>query len=138
MASFTIGQLAKEAGVHVETVRFYERQGVIDQPPQPASGYRQYPKELIRRILFIKHAQELGFSLREIQELLSLQVGQNATCQDVRQRAQAKLEDVEGKIASLKKIQKELVTLIRTCSGAGPTTECPILDAIDTGAERRS
>lgn len=138
MSSFTIGEVAKQAGVNVETVRFYERQGVIDQPPQPDSGYRQYSAELVDRILFIKHAQGLGFSLKEIQELLSLQLGKNATCQDIRQRAEAKLDDVEAKIGSLKRIKKELVKLIEACSGAGPTSNCPILSSIKNESGRRS
>ncbi|RMH60207.1 MAG: heavy metal-responsive transcriptional regulator, partial [Bacteroidetes bacterium] len=96
-----IGDVAKRAGVNVQTIRFYERKGLMEAPPRTASGYRQYTGEAVRRIRFIKHAQELGFSLREIHELLSLRVDPHTTCADIQQYALEKVEDIERRIASL-------------------------------------
>ncbi len=131
MNSLTIGQAARQAGVGVETVRFYERKGLLEPPPRRASGYRQYPPTAARRIRFIKHAQELGFSLREIQELLTLRVAPGTTCGDVRERATEKLTQIEGKLASLRRMQAALRRLAAACRGAGPTSECPILEELD-------
>src|ERR671918_2137551 len=97
MGGMTIGQVAKHAGVGVETVRFYERQGLLDAPPRRASGYRQYSQDVIRRIQFIKRAKDLGFALREIRELLSLRVDPNTPCDEVKHRAEAKIADIDTK-----------------------------------------
>lgn len=127
----TIGQVARKSGFGIETVRFYERNGLIDEPPRKASGYRQYPAKVILKLRFIKRAKELGFSLREIKELLSLRVEPTATCSDIRQRAQAKITDIEEKIHSLEKIKEVLVGLTTSCGGMGPLSECPILEALE-------
>ena len=136
MKTLSIGQLARSAGVGVETVRFYERQGLLQEPARKDSGYRQYAEDVIARLRFIKRAKELGFSLKEIKELLALRVDPDTTCADVRSKAQAKIADVEEKIEALQKIKKALVQLSTACRGRGPTSECPILDALDkeTGA----
>ena len=92
MGALSIGQIASQGGVGVETVRFYERQGLLDKPPRKESGYRHYPPEAVSRLHFIKKAKEVGFSLKEIKELLSLRLDTTATCQDVRSRAEESRE----------------------------------------------
>ena len=127
-----IGKLAEKAGVGVETVRFYERRGLIDQPLKPQSyGFRSYPKELVQRIRFIRHAQTLGFTLTEIEELLALRTDPAPDCSDVRDRATAKRAEVAEKIAALKEIQGALDRLIRACPGKGATQACSILQELD-------
>ena len=135
MKAMTIGQVARNAGVGVETVRFYERQGLLQEPARKASGYRQFTEDVIARLRFIKRAKELGFSLKEIKELLALRVDPETTCAEVRTRAQAKITDVETKILALQRIKKALVRLTTSCRGSGPTSECPILDALDKEAK---
>ncbi len=131
MEPMTIGKLARRAGVGVETVRFYEREGLIARPPGGRPGYRQYPEETVRRILFIRRAKKLGFSLREIRELLALRIDSAATCEDVRRRAEAKIADIEEKIVTLGGMKKALKNLAAACSGEGPVSECPILEALE-------
>jgi MerR family copper efflux transcriptional regulator len=128
----TIGQVAHQAGVGVETIRFYEREGLIDEPPRRDSGYRQYSPDVVTRILFIKRAKELGFSLKEIQELLLLRVDPESTCADVKRQTEAKIADVERKIEDLLRMKQALVKVANLCSGDGPLSVCPILDALDT------
>jgi MerR family mercuric resistance operon transcriptional regulator len=132
MENLTIGQLAKESKVNVETVRYYERRGLIPKPPLPKTGYRQYSRDIISRILFIKRAQELGFTLKEISELLYLRVDPGRTCADVKKRAEIKIADIEGKIRTLESIKKALTRLVALCTGRGPTGECPIIEVLDT------
>lgn len=129
--SLTIGELAKKAGVGVETIRFYERKGLIKRPPRPLSGFRRYEDATSRRIDFIRHAQTLGFSLREIRDLLNLRVNPKTTCADVRQRTVGKLEEVERKLDSLARMRDALLAITQSCAGDGPTSDCPILDALD-------
>lgn len=129
--ALTIGEVAKEAGVGVETIRFYERKGLIDRPSRPMSGFRRYDGQMPRRIRFIRHAQQLGFSLREIRDLLDLRVDPNVSCADVRAKAVAKVDEVEEKLASLTRMRDTLLAITRSCAGEGPTSECPILDALE-------
>ena len=136
MQVLTIGKLASAAGVGVETVRFYERKGLIAAPPRRRSGYRQYPPDTVRRLRFIRHAKELGFTLGEIAELLSMRVDAAMTCAEVRGLARAKISDIDDRIAALQSMRAALEVLARRCRGAGPTTQCPILDAIDLGGSR--
>lgn len=131
MKTMTIGQVARQAGVGVETVRFYERQGLLNEPPRRESGYRQYEEDVVARLRFIKRAKELGFSLKEIKELLALRVDPTTTCREVKEQAEAKIADIEGKIASLLRMKKALVKLTAVCRGQGPTSECPILEALE-------
>ena len=131
MDPLTIGQLAKHAGVGVETIRFYEREGLLSQPERRSSGYRQYSPEAVRRVRFIRHAKELGFTLKEIQELLELRVDPHSSCADVRRRAGDKIADIEGRIASLERMREALESLARKCRGRGPTSDCPILEELD-------
>ncbi len=131
MRPMTIGRLAVAAGVGVETVRFYERRGLIQQPPKPSgAGFRVYPEETERRIRFIRQGQELGFSLREIQELLSLRADPAANSADVHKRATAKLAEVNRKITELERIRTALETLIGACPGGGALGACSIMDAL--------
>lgn len=131
MKSLTIGRLAKEAGVNLETVRYYERQGLLPRPPRSASGYRLFPTEAARRLRFIRRAQELGFSLKEIRELLSLRVSRNSTSLEIRSRAEAKIVDIEAKIRSLESMKRTLRKLTKACAGCVPVAECPILESLD-------
>ncbi|NIA16252.1 MAG: MerR family transcriptional regulator [Nitrospiraceae bacterium] len=133
MESMTIGKVARFAEVGVETVRFYEREGLIAEPPRRESGYRQYPVETVSRIRFIKHAKELGFTLKEIRELLSLQIDSEATCDDVRKRAEAKILDIEEKLQALERMKMALINLVKSCRGRAPVSECPILEAMEDG-----
>ena len=127
----TIGQVAHRAGIGVETVRFYERRGLIEEPPRTVSGYRQYHEDVVARLRFIRRAKELGFSLKEIAELFSLRVDPDTTCANVKRRAENKITTIEEKIRSLQGIQRALTQLVALCSGSGPTSDCPILEALD-------
>ncbi len=131
MNSLTIGRLAKEAGVNLETVRFYERRGLLPRPPRSASGYRLFPVEAARRLRFIRRAQELGFSLKEVGELLSLRVSRRTTSAAIRARAEAKVVDLQERIRSLESMKKTLQKLTKVCDGCAPLAECPILDSLD-------
>jgi MerR family mercuric resistance operon transcriptional regulator len=135
MEGLTTGQLAKKAEVNIETIRYYERKGLIPKPHRRDSGYRQYPEEMITRILFIKHAKTLGFSLKEIKELLSLKHDPKTPCSEVRNRAQSKIEDIDGKIRTLQKMKKALSKLTKSCTGSGPAKECPILETLKNKKE---
>jgi|SRR5579884_1801976 len=135
MRDLTIGRVAQKAQVNIETVRYYERRGLIPRPPRPKSGYRQYSQDTVARIQFIKRAKELGFSLKEISELLSLRVDPRTTCSDVKKRAEIKIAGIEEKIRTLQRIKKALTKLVALCSGRGPTSECPIMEVLDTREE---
>lgn len=132
MEGLTISQLAKQAHVNIETIRYYERRGLIPEPPRRESGYRQYAADTVKRITFIKRAQELGFSLKEIQDLLSLRVDPGTTGADIKRRAEAKLADIDTKLCDLKRMKTALLKLTAACRGRGPTSECPILDALES------
>ncbi len=131
MKPLTIGQVARQAGVGVETIRFYEREGLLAEPPRTAAGYRQYSPAVVARIRFIRRAKELGFSLREIRELLALRVAPGTTCAEVRARAEAKIADIEERIATLERMKFALEGLIASCRTGRPLRQCPILDALE-------
>ncbi len=133
MSALTIGQLAKRAEVGVETVRFYERKALLAEPDRRPSGNRQYDEEVVNRLRFIKRAKELGFTLNEIKELLSLRIDPSTTCADVKNRAEEKIGDIQAKIRTLQRMKKALVKVTKACSGRGAISECPILDALDKG-----
>jgi len=135
--TLTIGQVAKLSGIGIETIRFYEREGLVDEPARRESGYREYTNDVVTRLTFIKRAQELGFSLREISELLALKLHPKASCAEVRQRAEGKVTDIETKIRDLQMMKKALMGLIASCNTSKPVSECPILEAFDS-KERRS
>lgn len=128
----TIGQLAKRAGVNIETLRYYEREKLIASPPRRISGYRQYPLEMVSEILFIRQAKELGFSLKDVAELLKLRSDPHRTAADVKRKAQAKISEINDKIRALQAISDELATLSSSCPGHGPTSQCPIMAALET------
>jgi len=132
MDELTIGEVAKRAAVHIETLRYYERRGLIPKPRRSPSNYRLYPADTVRRVAFVKGAQELGFSLRDIEELLSLRAAPKARCADVRTRAEAKMRDIDEKLRTLRRMRKALARLVGQCSGKGPITNCPILESLDT------
>lgn len=132
MKPLTIGQVARQAGIGVETVRFYEREGLIEEPDRRASGYRQFEEAVVDRLRFIREAKELGFTLKEIKELLSLKLDPRSSCAEVKERAEAKIDDIEEKIRMLQRMKRALGKLTKACSGNGPASECPILESLDT------
>jgi MerR family copper efflux transcriptional regulator len=132
MSGLTIGEVAKRANVHVETLRYYERRGLVARPPRSTSNYRLYPEEAVRRVRFIKRAQELGFSLNDLKELLSLRADPGAGCAEVRACAEVKMKDIDVKIGALTAMKHALLTLVTACSGEGPLSDCPILESLET------
>jgi MerR family mercuric resistance operon transcriptional regulator len=130
----TIGQLAKLTSVHVQTLRFYEREGLLLKPARTAAGYRHYPASAVDRIAFIRRAKDLGFTLEEIAELLALRVTLGRSCESVRARAVRKLHDIEIKIRELEHMRRALQTLVARCSGDEAIDACTILEAISRGA----
>jgi len=130
--ALTIGQLAERTGfgVGVETIRYYERQGLIDDPPRTPSGYRQYAPEMVERLRFIRRAQGLGFTLEEIGDLLELRVDEVSACPGVEESARVRLEDVSTKIRELRGIKRSLERLVAACRAREPTGDCPILEAL--------
>jgi Hg(II)-responsive transcriptional regulator len=131
MDMLSIGQVAQRAGVGVETVRFYEREGLLEEPPRRASGYRQYSEQVVTRLRFIKRAKLLGFSLKEITELLRLRVDAQTSCDEVKLRTEAKLAEVERKMVELQRMRHALLQVAALCTGQGPASACPVLDALD-------
>ncbi len=133
MNGLTIGKIAKAAGLGIETVRFYEKEGLIDPPQRTEANYRIYSQHEILRLRFIKRAKKLGFTLKEIKDLLSLQHDPHATKADVKHQTEAKIANIDEKIRVLTRMKKILESLDACCDGQGPTSECPILDALETG-----
>jgi MerR family copper efflux transcriptional regulator len=131
----TIGKLASAAGVGVETVRFYQRQGLMPQPPRSGGGFRRYDEDAVERLRFIRHAQDLGFSLKEVGELLDLQDDPTRTRLEVRQIIDHKLADLDLRIAELRRMQAALLAMRGTCHGDGSTADCAILHAMRDGPE---
>ncbi len=132
MHTMTIGQVARETGIGVETVRFYEREGLLELPARRPSGYRQFGPEVIARLRFIKQAQRLGFTLREIKDLLALKLDSGSTRSQIRACAVAKVADIDDRIKELRRMKKALVPLIAACDGKGRLEGCPILAAIES------
>ena len=130
MKNLTIGQLAHETGINPESVRFYEAQDLLPEPPRSTVGYRMYSRTAVLRIRFIKRAQDLGFSLKEIKELLSLADDQTTDCADVRALAQTKVDEIRQKIRTLEAMRDSLIELTDSCPGAGSAAKCSILESI--------
>lgn len=130
MRAMTIGKAAETAGVNVETIRFYERKGLIEQPPKSGRGYRQYSETLVAQVRFIKEAQLLGFSLREVRGLLEICADRRSDCADVRSRVLAKKREIESKIERLQRLDAALARLITACPGSGTIEGCPILGSL--------
>ena len=133
----TIGEVAAQAGVHTQTLRYYERRGIIEKARRGTSGYRLYSAEVVRLIRFIKRAQELGFTLEEIEELIALRKSRGRSRSQVRELAAAKMSDIERKIQQLQSIRQALGQLLKTCACQSGTLECPILEALDDDQVRR-
>jgi len=129
--TYKIGEVARRANVNKETVRYYEKRDLIPKPDRRRSGYRIFTQRHIDQIRFIKRAQELGFTLSEIKELLDLRMDDNTTCSEIKREAQAKYQDVAEKIEDLQRIKETLTDLIDTCSAEGPVGDCPILEALE-------
>ena len=130
MTAMTIGRLATEAGVPIDTIRYYERNGLLPAPQRRASGYREYAAADIERLRFIRRAKELGFTLTEIGELLSLTAQRNNDMRGVKAKAEERLEQVEHKIEELKRVRRGLKELIAACPGHGALEGCPIVAAL--------
>jgi DNA-binding transcriptional MerR regulator len=129
MGTMTIGKAAKEAGLSIDTVRFWEREGLLDRVHRTASGYRMYSDEDVDRLRFIRRAKALGFNLPDIGELLQLAAGSGRRT-DIRQLAQRRLADLERKLDELGAIRDALAALVKRCSGQGPVRGCPIIEGV--------
>lgn len=129
--NFTIGQLAKQAKLNTQTIRYYERRRLLLPSERSESGYRFYTSAELRRILFIKNAQDLGFTLKEIQELLNLRNKASQSCAGVQKKAEKKLEDIRDKMRALKKMERVLVELVSDCKSKSVSSSCPILDKME-------
>jgi MerR family mercuric resistance operon transcriptional regulator len=123
----TISKLAKELGINIETIRFYERKGLIDQPSKPSTGYRHYSDQIVSRIRFIKRAQELGFTLEEVANLLVLS---DQPCHRVQELAQNKLTSVQAKIKDLRRLETALDSLLDECRANDDSNHCPVIDSL--------
>lgn len=132
----TISSLAEAAGVNVATVRYYERRGIIANPPRTSAGYRQYDESVVDRIRFVRRAQGLGFGLDEIEELLDLRVHEPESCSVVAEATQAKLVSVESKIRELERLKGVLQSLVRACQQREQTRECPVLAMLEEGEQQ--
>ncbi len=130
MKPFTIGHLAKAANVGVETVRFYERKGLLQTPERKNSAYRQYDRDAVDRLKFIRRAQQVGFTLKEIEDLLGLRDDPDARRADVRERATNKIADINAKVRDLLAMRESLTNLLSSCEGDGPASACPIITAL--------
>jgi Hg(II)-responsive transcriptional regulator len=130
----TRSEVADRANINPETVRYYERRGLMPDPPRTSAGYRQYDASHVDRLQFIKRAQELGFTLSEIEDLLGLRVASGTHCDEVRAQVETKIEDVEAKIRDLHRIHDALGDLIDACQQQKTTGPCPILKAMDDDA----
>lgn len=125
--TMTAGNVAKQARIKIDTIRYYERRGLLPRSPRSAAGYRILTEATIQRLRFIKHAKGLGFTLREVKQLLDLRVTAAATCADVRQKAEAKVSDMEDKIRSLQAMKRALRQLVAACTADGLARECSFL-----------
>ncbi len=136
MKFMKIGEVASQSKVGIETIRYYEREGLLAEPQRKPSGYRQYDESVIARLQFIRRAKELGFTLAEIKELLGLWFEANTRCEHVRQRAGQKITDIEEKISSLQKMKRMLKKVICECESRASIDDCPLLEGIDNSSSR--
>lgn len=130
-----IGEVAGKAGVNIQTLRYYERRGLLEAPERTASGYRAYPSETVRLVRFIKRAQDLGFTLKEIEELIALRDAKGRKRSEVRALAEAKMRDIDQKLAQLQAMRSALYTLVESCACRDGRPTCPILEALDDGRD---
>jgi MerR family copper efflux transcriptional regulator len=133
-APLTISVVARRAQVPLDTIRYYERRGLLPVPPRSSGGYRQFSPDAVRRVTFIKRAQALGFTLEEIAELLALQAKPDGTCGAVERRARAALRRIETKLDQLTRMRDAISRLATACRSAHPADECPMLTALDEDA----
>ena len=131
MEALRRGELARAAGVNVETIRYYERRGLIPEPERSRSGYRQYTPDTLARMRFIGQAKQMGFTLEEIRELLDLCVNRGSSCLVVKEKAERKITEIEGKIAYLKDMKQSLETIASQCSGKTAIADCSIVRALE-------
>ena len=131
----TIGAVAKRAGVPIDTIRYYEREGLLPEAPRRASGYRSYGEDAVAQLRFIRRAKELGFTLEEIRGLLALSHDRQRGVKAVKQRAKARLAAIEARIAELQRIRDGLAELVAACPGHGAPEQCPILRALNDREE---
>ncbi|MCK5366094.1 MAG: helix-turn-helix domain-containing protein [Gammaproteobacteria bacterium] len=128
-ARFGIGALSEQTGCNIETIRYYEREGLLPNPPRTEGGHRVYDEEHLKRLTFIRRSRELGFTLEEVRGLLRMVDGEHYTCAQVKSLTLDHLEDVRGKLADLKKLEKVLKQLAGRCTG-DETPDCPIVEAL--------
>ena len=128
--SLTIGRIAQSAGVAIDTIRFYEREGLLPEPRRRASGYREYDEGAVSRLRFIRRAKDLGFTLDEIRELLALSADRHGGVEGVRERAAARLKAIDERILELQRVRDGLSELVDACPGHGAPEDCPILKAL--------
>lgn len=133
----TTGQVAEKADVKKDTVLYYEREGLIEEPPRTDSNYRQFPNDVVRTIRFIREAQSLGFTLEEIRSLLSIRDGEKENCDNARTIARNKRESIDAKIEKLKRMKRTLDDLIEQCEQKGTYEYCPIIDSLQPEAEKQ-
>ncbi len=131
MDSMTIGQLARQADVSVETVRYYERRCLLPEPPRSLSGYRQFPGDALRRLRFIRRAQDVGFTLAEIEELLALRTETVSQCREAESTATRAIERVDLRKAELSRMKTALASLVDSCRHRAPAGDCPIIEALE-------
>jgi MerR family copper efflux transcriptional regulator len=127
MKAMKIGEVARLSGTGIETIRFYEREGLLPVPERRPSGYRQYDESTVERLEYIRGAKELGFTLAEIRELLALSFAAHAGCDHVRRRAEAKVADIEGKIRSLQRMKRSLGKIVERCRAKDAADDCPLV-----------
>ncbi|NID03763.1 heavy metal-responsive transcriptional regulator [Luteibacter jiangsuensis] len=128
--ALTIGRVAQSAGVAIDTIRFYEREGLLPEPRRRPSGYREYDSGTVARLRFIRRAKDLGFTLEEVRELLALSADRHGGVEGVRERAAARLHAIEARIAELQRVRDGLAELVEACPGHGAPEDCPILKAL--------
>lgn len=130
MGYLKIGEVAKQTGVGIETIRFYERKGLLDEPARRPSGFRQYDASILARLQFIRRAKDLGFTLGEIAELLALWFDADTHCCDVRSKALAKIDEIEHKVQALQAMKRSLKQMVETCREHGSIEDCPLWDSL--------
>jgi MerR family transcriptional regulator, copper efflux regulator len=136
--TMTVGTVAKQAEVNIDTIRYYERRGLLPKPSRTQSGYRTFSEATVRRLRFIKNAQALGFTLSEIKQLFTLRITVGSTCTDVRNHAESKVADIDRKIKSLQAMKRALQQLVSACTADGPASECSFFENLNSQSLQKS
>ncbi|MFV0443462.1 MAG: heavy metal-responsive transcriptional regulator [Planctomycetaceae bacterium] len=131
MTLLKIGEVARQADVGIDTIRYYERQGLLAEPERRPSGYRQYDESVVARLRFIRHTKELGFTLNEIKELLALWFNRQTRCEHVRGLAEKKIHNIEEKVRRLNKMKQSLKQIVRQCVDRNQVDQCPLWLGLD-------